>query len=96
MAEDKDDSLVSDKDRNFWAFQPARRPAVPAAHRQELIHNPIDNFLLQKLEAANLSYSPPAERITLMRRAYLDLIGMPPSPAEIQLSGMTLDGGVGQ
>ena len=84
VAEEKDDPLVTDKDRRFWSFQPPQRPAVPAASHQEMVRNPIDSFLLQKLEANHLSYSPPAERIALMRRAYLDLIGLPPSPAEIQ------------
>ena len=83
-AEEKDDPLVSDKDRRFWSFQPPQRPAVPVVSDQGLVCNPIDSFLLQKLETKHLSYSPPAERIALMRRAYLDLIGLPPSPEEIQ------------
>ncbi len=77
------DHLVAAKDREFWSFQPPKRPAVPAVQHGELARNPIDAFLLHKLEAKKLTYAPPAERLTLLRRAWLDLTGLPPSPAEI-------------
>ena len=83
-SENIEDPLVKDSDRDFWAFQPPQRPAIPSTHHTDQVRNPIDNFLLRKLEASVLSYSAPAERIVLMRRAYLDLIGMPPSTADIQ------------
>jgi mono/diheme cytochrome c family protein len=83
-ADDKEDRLVTDKDRSFWSFQPPQRPAIPVVVHADQTRNPIDNFLLQALEQKNLSYSPPAEPITLMRRAYFDLTGLPPSPAEVQ------------
>ena len=76
--------LVSDSARQFWSFQPPKRPAVPRVLHQDLVRNPIDSFLLQKLETKNLSFSAQAERLTLMRRCYLDLIGIPPKPAEIE------------
>jgi hypothetical protein len=82
-AEDAVDPGISDQDRMFWSFQPPKRPPVPNVRQQELVRNPLDAFLLEKLEAANLSFSPEASRLTLMRRAYLDLIGSPPSPGEI-------------
>jgi hypothetical protein len=78
------DPKVSDSARQFWSFQPPVRPAVPHVSHQELVRNPIDAFLLQKLEAKNLSFSPQAERLTLMRRCYLDLIGTPPEPDEVE------------
>ncbi|MFN7925979.1 MAG: DUF1553 domain-containing protein [Bryobacteraceae bacterium] len=78
------DPLVSDKDRQFWAFQSPRRPSAPEVKSQHLVRNPIDAFLLAKLEAKGLSFSPEADRMRLMRRAYLDLTGMPPTPAELQ------------
>ena len=84
IAENATDPLVSDEDRKFWSFQPPKRPQIPAVHRRESVRTPIDSFLLQKLEAKNLSFSPSAERLTLMRRAYLDLIGLPPDPAEVE------------
>jgi mono/diheme cytochrome c family protein len=82
-ATEKDDTLVAAKDRQFWSFQPPKRPAVPTVRHAELVRNPIDAFLLQKLEAKNLTINPPADRLTLLRRAWLDLTGLPPSPADI-------------
>jgi hypothetical protein len=84
VAADATDPLVSDEDRKFWSFQSPKRPAVPTVQHQGLVRTPIDAFLLQKLEAKKLSFSPPAERLTLMRRAYLALIGLPPDPAEVE------------
>ena len=84
VAEDAADPLVSDEDRKFWSFQSPKRPQIPVVHHQELVRTPLDAFLLQKLEARNLSFSPPAERLTLMRRAYLDLTGLPPDSAEVE------------
>jgi mono/diheme cytochrome c family protein len=73
------------EERAHWAFQPVKRPAVPSiANRQSPIANPIDAFLLQKLAAAKLTFSPPANRATLIRRASFDLLGLPPSPAEVE------------
>jgi len=64
------DPLVSDEDRKHWAFRPPRRPAWG---------NSIDDFVERQLRQAGLDFSPQADRDTLIRRAYLDLIGMPPS-----------------
>lgn len=75
--------LVKDSDRNWWSFQPPVRPAVPTVKNQALVRNPLDAFLLQKLEAKGLKYSPEAGKLQLMRRVYLDLTGLPPTPAEI-------------
>jgi mono/diheme cytochrome c family protein len=73
------------EERAHWAFQPVKRPAVPSiANRQSPIANPIDAFLLQKLAAAKLTFSAPADRATLIRRASFDLLGLPPSPAEVE------------
>ena len=77
------DAVVKDADRQFWSFQPPKRPAVPAVKNQALVRNPIDAFLLEKLEAKGLRYSREADRLALMRRAYLDVTGIPPTPAEI-------------
>ena len=79
----KNDPLVSDDERQFWSFLPPQRPAVPAAKNQGRVKNPVDAFLLAKLEEKGIAYSPEAERVALLRRAYLDLIGMPPTPAEV-------------
>ena len=78
------DPMVSDEDRAFWSFQPPRRPATPEVRGRDRVRKPIDAFLLAKLEAKGLGFSPDAERLTLMRRAYFDVIGLPPSPEEVK------------
>ena len=78
------DPLVSGDDRRFWSFQPPRRPPTPAVRGQDRVRTPIDAFLLAKLEEKDLTFSPQAEPLTLMRRAYFDVIGLPPSPQEIE------------
>jgi uncharacterized protein DUF1553/uncharacterized protein DUF1549/cytochrome c len=78
------DPLVMDKDRNFWSFQPPKAVSPPVVQHADRVRNPIDAFLLSKLEAKGLSFSPEADKLTLMRRAYFDLTGLPPESAEIQ------------
>ncbi len=80
----KADPLVSDKDRQFWSFRPPTRPAEPAVKNRDRVRNPIDLFVLSKLEAKGLSLAPEASKLTLVRRAYFDLTGLPPTPAEVQ------------
>jgi hypothetical protein len=80
----KPDTRVTDADRQFWAFRPPRSVAVPAVRHPERVRNPIDAFILQRLEAKGLSLSEEADRATLLRRAYLDLTGLPPEPAVVQ------------
>jgi hypothetical protein len=82
---DGPDPLVRDEDRKFWSFQPPRRPVVPKVKNQQLVHNPIDNFILEKLEARGIGFSPEAKQLVLMRRAYFGLIGLPPSAEEVEL-----------
>jgi mono/diheme cytochrome c family protein len=73
----------SAEDRNYWAFRPIQRPPVPSIRHGEYPANPIDAFLLARLEARGLRPNPPAGRRELIRRAYFDLIGLPPAPEEI-------------
>jgi mono/diheme cytochrome c family protein len=75
------DPSIKPKDREFWAFQSPRRPPVPAVQGRVL--NPIDAFVLQKLEAGGASLLPQASPAALLRRAFFDLAGLPPSPEEI-------------
>jgi hypothetical protein len=70
------------EDRTHWAFQPPRRPPVPTVRDGAWIRTPVDAFILARLEAAGQRPSPPADKLTLLRRAYLDLVGLPPSPEE--------------
>jgi hypothetical protein len=78
------DPLVSDQDRQFWSFQAPRAAKVPKIAHADRVRNPIDAFILQKLEDKSLTLSPEADRLTLIRRAYFDLTGLPPEPAEVQ------------
>jgi hypothetical protein len=71
--------------RALWSFQPVRRPPVPEiANLKSQISNPIDAFLLQKLKEKGLSFAPPAGKRALLRRVSFDLIGLPPTPEEIE------------
>jgi mono/diheme cytochrome c family protein len=78
------DPLVSDKDRDFWAFRPPPPVAVPAVRRATQARTPIDAFILKRLEQKGLTLSPEADRSTLIRRASFNLTGLPPEPAEVQ------------
>jgi len=77
------DTLVSDKDRDFWSFRPAKAVQIPTVRTRERVRNPIDAFILEKLEAKGVTLSPEADRQTLLRRASFDLTGLPPDPAEV-------------
>ncbi|MCY2966412.1 MAG: DUF1553 domain-containing protein, partial [Planctomycetota bacterium] len=74
---------ITEADRNFWAFQPVRPVALPAVKNELWALEDLDRFILAKLEAAALSPAPAADKRTLIRRATLDLHGIPPTPAEI-------------
>lgn len=75
---------VNDETRNHWSFRPLLRPVPPAVKRPEWVANPVDAFILSRLEQADLSPNPPADRRTLMRRVHYDLLGLPPSPEEVE------------
>jgi hypothetical protein len=74
---------VDEARRKHWAFQPVRRPALPAVKDPTWAQTPLDSFILAKLEEKGLTPSPPATRRVLIRRATLDLIGLPPTPEEL-------------
>src|SRR5262245_18702364 len=69
-------------DGGWWAVQPLERPPVPEVRRAAWVRNPIDSFILARLEAEGLEPAPPAPREVLLRRLALDLTGLPPSPEE--------------
>ncbi len=74
---------VTAEQRQWWAFQPVANPAPPAVKNKAWVKTPIDAFILSALEAKNLKPTAPASRRTLIRRATLDLTGLPPTAAEI-------------
>ncbi len=75
---------VPEKEKQFWSFQPPKRVEPPKVRDAAKVRNPVDVFLLAKLEAKGLGYSPEADKLKLMRRACLDLTGMPPTKAETE------------
>ena len=69
-------------DRNYWVLQPVVRPEVPEVQDAEWVRNPIDAFILARLEEKGLSPAPKADRNTLLRRASFDLLGLPPTSGQ--------------
>ncbi len=76
---------ITDKDRQHWAFRAVTRPATPQISGVGVGRNPIDAFIGAKLEAKGLKPAERASKRTLIRRLYYDLIGLPPSPEEVEL-----------
>jgi hypothetical protein len=70
--------------KEHWSFAPPTRPALPAVKTKTWIRNPIDQFVLAKLEATVLQPAPDADRRMLIRRVSLDLTGLPPAPEEVE------------
>jgi hypothetical protein len=76
--------LTSSNSTSWWSFQPVRAPRIPTPQNQRWCRTPIDAFILSKLEAARLKPAPVAAKFTLLRRASFDLVGLPPTPAEVR------------
>ena len=74
---DPDAVGITAEERSFWAFQPIQNPKVPEGSK-----HPVDAFLLRRLHAEGLSFSAVADKATLIRRATVDLTGLPPTPEE--------------
>ncbi|RMF42043.1 MAG: DUF1549 domain-containing protein, partial [Planctomycetota bacterium] len=82
--EEDDQPLITEEDRRFWAFQPPGRVALPTVDDPSWCRSPIDYFVLAELERHGLRPAPPADRRTLARRLYYDLLGLPPTPEQIE------------
>lgn len=74
---------ITDQHRAHWAFRPLGDPAVPGVRNQARARNAVDAFLLARLEPVGLAFSTDADRVTLARRAALDLLGLPPTCEEV-------------
>ena len=74
----------SDNKTNHWAWQPLKPMAIPKVGNPDWCRTPVDNFILAKLDAKEMKPNPPADKRTLIRRATFDLIGLPPTPEEVQ------------
>lgn len=66
-----------------WAYVPPQRPALPRVKNKAWVRNSIDAFVVARLEKEGLAPSPEADKATLIRRLYLDLLGLPPTPAQV-------------
>ncbi len=75
---------ITEEERSWWAFVKPTRQAVPQTNQGGWAKNPIDSFLLAKMESSGLQPRSEADKRTLIRRAYLDLIGLPPTPVEVE------------
>jgi len=74
---------ITADDREHWSFQPVVVPALPRVTHRSWTRNPIDYFILERLERNGLKPAPPADNATLLRRLKLDLLGLPPTPDEL-------------
>ena len=75
---------VNAESKKWWSFQPVATRTPPAVTNQNWSVNPIDNFVLSKLESAGLSPAKPASKRSLIRRVYYDLTGLPPTPQQVE------------
>src|SRR5207237_10643083 len=70
-----------------WSFIPPKHSAIPKVKNQAWVRNPIDAFVQARLEKERIMPSPAADPVTLIRRLCLDLIGLPPTPQEVEAFG---------
>ncbi len=77
-------SVAQGTKSDHWAYQPVKRPDPPSVANRGRVLNEIDAFVLARLEAEKIAPSPEADRPTLVRRLSLDLLGLPPSPEEVE------------
>ena len=75
---------ITPKAREWWSFRPPSKPAVPSVKNKDQVRNAVDAFVLARLEQKGWKMQPEANRVTLIRRAYFDLAGLPPTPAEVK------------
>jgi hypothetical protein len=68
---------------NHWSFVVPKRPALPGVKNAAWVRTPVDRFILTRLEKEHIAPAPEADRATLIRRAYLDLIGLLPAPEQV-------------
>ena len=78
------DTGLQAEGKDHWSFQEIGDPTVPKAGNPDRVRNPIDSFVLEALEKRGLQPSPRASRETLVRRLHLDLLGLPPTPAQVE------------
>ncbi len=82
-SEESEQARSRPKERH-WSFIPPERPVIPSLRNQEWLRNPVDAFVFAKLEQEGIGPSPAADRFRLIRRVSFDLIGLPPTPREVE------------
>jgi hypothetical protein len=80
----KEAAKITQEDRNWWSFKTPVKPPVPEVKNKDQVRTPIDAFVLAELEKKNWKMEPQADKVTLIRRAYFNLVGLPPTPAQVQ------------
>src|SRR5579883_3329619 len=75
--------VITEEAKKYWVYQPVKRSAVPEVKNKAWVKTPVDAFILAKLEAKGLKPVKPVDKVALVRRVYYDLIGLPPTPEEI-------------
>jgi len=80
----KSEMRVTDEDRRHWSFLPLGDPPIPPVRDSGRVRTPVDRFILARLEEKQWTLSPLAEARTLVRRIYFDLVGLPPTPEQVE------------
>ncbi len=75
---------ITAEDKKWWAFQPVRATEPPKVQEKNWTRNPIDQFILARLDKSGLKPAPEADKATLIRRVYFDLIGLPPTAEQVE------------
>jgi hypothetical protein len=75
--------VITAEQRKFWSFQPVHKPAIPPVKDKAWVKTPIDNFVLARLEKEGLRPVQAGDKNVLLRRVYLDLVGLPPTPEQV-------------
>ena len=83
LSEQESSTAIGRRKSDHWAFQPIKRPDVPKVNDNNWVNNGIDSFILKRLSKEGLSPSKTAVKATLIRRVYLDMLGIPPTPEQI-------------
>ena len=79
----RSEMIVTDEDRKHWSFLPLKRPPLPASKDKTIAGSPVDQFIMARLNQAGIGPSPQASARKLVRRIYFDLIGLPPTPEQV-------------
>src|SRR5262249_34322948 len=76
--------VVTDEDRQYWAFRALSSPALPRVKNARRVASPVDRFVIAQLEQKDLQLSEEADSKKIVRRIYFDLIGLPPTPTQVE------------